>query len=45
MELHHFEVELGGCSYEVAALQSNRYTDVPLYTNVSIDHSFKALTG
>ena len=30
MDLSHLGLELGGCSNEVAALQSDRYTEVPL---------------
>ena len=30
MELCHLELELGGHNNEVAALQSDRYTEVPL---------------
>ena len=35
MELCHLELELhvGGCNNEVAALQSDRYTEVPLYNS------------
>ena len=33
MELCHLELELDGCNNEVAALQSDSYTEVPLYMN------------
>ena len=29
MELFHIELELGGCNNEVAALQSDCYTEIP----------------
>ena len=31
MDLSHLGLELGGCNNEVAVLQSDHYTDVPLY--------------
>ena len=31
MNLSHLGLELGGCINEVAALQSDRYTEVSLY--------------
>ena len=43
MKLCHLELELGGCNNEVAALQSDRYTDseVPLYNHIcTICHGF-----
>ena len=35
MDLSHLGLELGGCSNEVAALRSDRYTEVPLYYHPS----------
>ena len=31
MDLSHLGLELGGCNNEMAALQSDCYTEVPLY--------------
>ena len=35
MELCHLDLELGGCNNEVAALQSDRYSEVPLHIHIA----------
>ena len=43
MDLSHLRLELGSCDNEVAALQSDRYTEVPLYYHNDNTHTHVAI--